>query len=176
MTSFHWFICPMSPRTARCHMRSWVIEAVVPRPPLRMAAIIPGYGVPVGVAGGLLCGVPSCVFTVHCVISAGGVESAVLLGSLLVSKAKALFAFPSSPGSPGSPKRTPTLGADGSSLSGLLASSQSCDMDPPELRRTPIVAPVLPSVRPPCVVSLARSPPPRLNMFLLPYDGCFAVR
>ena len=56
-----------------------------------------------------------------------------------------------------SPNRALTLGADGSSLYGALALSQS---DSKDRRRCPVVVPVtLPLVRPPCVASLARPPP-----------------
>ena len=82
MTSLHWFIFPVSPPTACCHVRSWVIAAVEPRPPLRMAVVIPEYCIPVGAARGLTCGGVSS--TVHCVISAGGSETPVLVGSSLV--------------------------------------------------------------------------------------------
>jgi len=61
-----------------------------------------------------------------------------------------------------SPNRALTLGAEGSSLYGALALSQS---DSKDGRRCPVVMPVaLLSVRPPCVASLARPPPPRENM------------
>ena len=74
------------------------------------------------------------------------------------------------------PKTDAHIGCRESSLSGLLVSSQSFEMEPPEFLRSPIVAPVLPSARPPSVVSLARSPPPRVNMFRLGCGGCSAVR
>ena len=61
-----------------------------------------------------------------------------------------------------SPNRALTLGADGSSLYGALALSQSYSKDG---RRCPVVMPVmLMSVRPPCVASLARPPPPSENI------------
>ena len=61
-----------------------------------------------------------------------------------------------------SPNRALTLGAEGSSLYGALALSQS---DSKDGRRCPVVMPVtMPLVRPPCVATLARPPPPRENM------------
>jgi hypothetical protein len=59
-----------------------------------------------------------------------------------------------------SPKRALMLGADGSSLNCTLALS-----DLNNRHRCAVVVPVTPpSIRPPCVASLARPPPPKENI------------
>jgi hypothetical protein len=72
-----------------------------------------------------------------------------------------------------SPKRALTLGADGSSLNGTLALSQS---DSKDARRCAVVVLVTPpSMRPPCVALLARPPPPRENILGLIFPVTFNV-
>ena len=72
-----------------------------------------------------------------------------------------------------SPKRALTLGADGSSLNGTLALSQS---DSKDGRRCAVVVLVTPpSIRPPCVALLARPPPPRENIMDLILPVTFNV-